>query len=60
MGGGVKNTNSSSLNQILFTYSVNLQKARNAKTKLSLAQGPRFSFFDPLPFWVIPVLKFVE
>ena len=35
---------STKLNQILFTNSVNPQEARNAKTKLGLVQGPRFSF----------------
>ena len=37
------------LNEISYKYSVDPQGARNAKTKLSLVQGPRFSFFDPPP-----------
>ena len=46
---------STKLNQISYTYSVDLQKARNAKTKLNLVQGPRFSFFyPPLHFgWLV-------
>ena len=40
---------STKLNPILYTYSVDPQKDRNAKTKLSLVQGPRFPFFDAPP-----------
>ena len=44
---------STKLNQISYSYSVDPQKARNAKTKLSFVQAPRFSFFDPPP----PILR---
>ena len=35
---------STKVNQILYTYSVDPKKARNAKTKLSLVQGPKISY----------------
>ena len=44
MGGGLKMKILTKLNQILYPYSVDPQKVRNTKTKLSLVQGPRFSF----------------